>query len=118
MDKLQINHLTLDSVIGVNSHERDKKQSIIINLEIWTDLDAPAKSDNIHDSVDYKKLYDQIVNLVENSRFYLIEALAYAIAKKCLENKKIKKVFVKVEKPNALRQAKSVSVEIIRKNEK
>ncbi|MBN1899465.1 MAG: dihydroneopterin aldolase [Spirochaetes bacterium] len=113
-DKIYIRDLHLRCIIGINDEERIKKQDILINIVIWTDLIKSGKTDKIEDSVNYKTLKKEIMTLVENSSFLLIEKLAEEIATKCLANKKINQVQVTVDKPHALRFARSVAVEITR----
>ena len=69
----------------------------------------------IEDALDYKKIGKSIVNLVENSSFFLVEKMAEEIAKLVLKNKQIKDISLKVEKPGALRGSKSVGVDIFRR---
>ncbi len=113
-DKIFIKDLFLRCIIGVNEFERREKQDVVINVEIWSNLTAAAKTDNIKDAVDYKEITKNIVKLVENSQFYLVEALAENVAQVCLQNKKVRRARVTVEKPGALRFARSVGVEVIR----
>ena len=55
-----------------------------------------------------------MLNLAENSKYFLLEALTEAVADVCLETPGVIKVVVRVDKPSALRFAKSVGVEISR----
>lgn len=117
MDKIIIKGLKLDCIIGVNDWERNKKQPVIIDISAYTNIAKATKSDNLDNTVNYKEMYDLIVNLVKKSDFYLVEKLAEEIAKICLKNFKIKKIKVRVLKPNALVLAKSAGIEIERENE-
>jgi len=113
-DKIRINDLLLKCIIGINGWERKKKQNVLINVVLLTDLSKPCQSDDIKDAVDYKKVKQEIIAMVEKSQFNLIERLADEISKICLAHKKVKAVQVRVDKPGALRFAKSVGVEIFR----
>jgi FolB domain-containing protein len=113
-DKIKIKDLLLRCIIGINDDERIIKQDVVINITLYCDLSISGSSDNISDTVNYKKIKNRIVTIVENSSYYLIERLAQAIADICLENSLIEKVIVSVDKPGVLRFAKSVSVEIER----
>jgi D-erythro-7,8-dihydroneopterin triphosphate epimerase len=113
-DKIYINDLQLSCIIGVNDLERTQKQDVIINVALYADLNKPCQTDNLADSVDYKKIKKEIIAMVENSSFNLIERLADEIAKICLAHSLVKAVQVSIEKPGALRFAKSVGVEIFR----
>jgi FolB domain-containing protein len=114
MDRIIISDLGLRCIIGINPEERLEKQDVVINLSIYADLSKPGNSDKFEDTIDYKAIKKQIVSLVESSHFFLIEALAEAISKICLENPAVKQVVVRVDKPAALRFARTVGVEITR----
>ncbi len=115
MDRILISDLLVRCIIGVNEDERREKQDVVINIAISTDLGKAGKSDRFEDAVDYRAIKKRIVSMAENSRFYLVEALAEAVAGTCLEHPTIAEVQVRVEKPSALRFARSVGVEITRK---
>ena len=114
MDRILISDLLVRCIIGVNEDERREKQDVLINLEISTDLGKAGKSDRFEDALDYRDLKKRIMAMVENSRFYLVEALAEAVASLCLEHQAVLQAQVRVEKPLALRFARSVGVEITR----
>lgn len=112
MGKMLIKNLKLKCIIGINPTERKQKQDVIINVLIWTDFSNAVKSDNIKDTVNYSDLYKKITNFVEGSSFNLIETLADRIADICIKERKVEKVRVRIGKPNALKHAKNVIVEI------
>ncbi len=116
-DKIHIRDLAVRCIIGVNQDERTEKQDVIINVILFTDTGKAGQTDNLEDSVDYKKVKKAILSLVENSEFLLIEKLAKEIAKVCLDDSKVQKVNVTVDKPGALRYTRSVAVEIVRTRE-
>jgi FolB domain-containing protein len=117
MDKILIKDLRLRCIIGINEFERREKQDVTINVVIWSNLTEAAKTDDIRKTVDYKEITKGIIKLVEGSEFCLVETLAEKIAESCLEHARVKKVRVTVEKPGALRFARSVGVSIIRKGD-
>lgn len=114
MDRILIKDLLARCIIGVNESERHQKQDVVINLSLWADLRRPGKSDIFADTVDYRTIKKRVFDLVENSEYQLVEALAERIAEVCLEHPAVQRVQVMVEKPSALRFAKSVGVEIVR----
>jgi FolB domain-containing protein len=117
MDKILIKDLRLRCIIGINEFERREKQDVTINIVIWSDLTEAAKTDDIGKTVDYKEVTKGIIKLVESSEFSLVETLAEKIAESCLKPARVRKVRVTVEKPGALRFAKSVGVSILRKGD-
>ena len=114
MDKVFIEDLEVETIIGIFGWEREVKQIVRISLEMSFDISKAGKSDKIDDALDYKKIGKSIVNLVENSSFFLVEKMAEEIALLVLKNKRIKDIKLRVEKPGALRGSKSVGVEILR----
>ncbi|MHB9036299.1 MAG: dihydroneopterin aldolase [Armatimonadota bacterium] len=114
MDKVHIRDIALQCVIGIFEHERHEKQDVVISVTLHTDLRAAGRTDNFEKTIDYKAVKQRIVSLVEGSSYFLIEALADAIARACLEFDRVDRVDVTVEKPGALRFARTVGVEISR----
>ena len=114
MGRIFIRDLALRCIVGIYPEERREKQDIVINVTLEADLAPAAASDRIEDAVDYKALKKEIIALVEQSQFFLIEKLADEIAKVCLANPKVQRATITVDKPNALRFARSVAVEITR----
>ncbi len=116
LDRICICDLLVRCILGINESERREKQDVLINLAIYADLRKSGKSDRIEDTVDYRALKKRILAMVEASHYFLEEALADAVAKLCLDQPGVQKVEVRVEKPNALRFARSVAVEITRRH--
>ena len=114
LDKIHIRDIALRCIIGVNDDERREKQDVIVNVTLHADLARAGVTDNFADTLDYKAVKQRIVRLVEDSRYYLLEALAEAIAGTCLEFERVERVDVTVEKPGALRFARTVAVDISR----
>ena len=114
MDKIYIRDLALRCIIGFQPEERREKQDVVINIVLETEMRPAARSDNIADAVDYKRIKLQVRELVEQSAFNLIETLADRIAALCLQDPRVPRVTVSVDKPGALRFARSVAVEIVR----
>lgn len=115
MDKIIVKDLLLRGIIGINPDERVKAQDILINVVMFADISAAAASDNIADAVDYKTITKSIIRHVENSSDFLVEKLVTDIARLILAaTDQVTKVQVRVEKPGALRFARSVGIEIER----
>jgi FolB domain-containing protein len=114
MEKIYIRDLALRCIIGVYPEERRAKQDVIINITLSGDFSAAAKTDDIADAVDYKAMKLKIVELVESSSFQLLETLADRIIAICLAHPNVQEATVCVDKPGALRFARSVGYEITR----
>ena len=114
MDRIFLRDLCLSCTIGVNDWEREVRQTVKIDLDLDLDLSEAGKRDDLNLTADYKVVRDRIEAIVGESRFFLIEALAERIAQACLEEPRVQRVRVSVEKPGALRGTRTVGVEIIR----
>jgi FolB domain-containing protein len=113
-DLIHIKDLLLRGVIGVNDWEREVRQDILINITMTADLRQAAASDDITDTVDYKKVTKQVIQHVETNEPFTVEKLADDLARICLGEPGVQRVRLRVEKPGALRFARSVGVEIER----
>lgn len=114
MDKIYIRDLALRTIIGTFPDERREKQEIIFNIVLECDFSKASKSDDIADTVDYKKVKKSIMKLVEKSTRFLVEKLAADVAELCLTFDGVESARVTLDKPGALRFARSVAVEITR----
>ncbi len=113
-DKIYIRDMLVRCIIGVNDEERHEKQDVIINITLYADLQKACQNDNIDDTVNYKTVKLNVLSMAEQSSFLLIEKLAGEIAVICLNDPRVVKVKVSVDKPGALRFSRSAAVEIIR----
>ena len=113
-DRVIIRDLLLRAIIGINDDERIKRQDVILNIELDTDTRPAAASDAIADAVNYRDIAKATIDLVEASSFFLVETLAEQIAALCLHDPRVERVRVTVEKPTAVRFARSVGVAIER----
>jgi FolB domain-containing protein len=113
-DQIHIRDLLLRCILGLRDWERCQPQNVILNIDIYTDLRKSGKSDRIEDTVDYVTLKKKVIELVESSSFFLMERLAQRVADVCLEYRNVARVRVVLDKPGALRFARTVSVEIVR----
>jgi len=110
---LLIKNLKVTCIIGADKYEREHEQEICLQLFLWTDIAKASRSDNLEDALDYRAIYDEVVRRVENSKFNLIESLAYAVAKICLQHPLTHKTKVIVEKVGALEKAESSGIELM-----
>jgi FolB domain-containing protein len=113
-DFIDIEGLLVRTIIGINPEERVNRQDVVIDVRLAVDMQPAAKSDDIDDAVNYRTLTKQIIALVEESRFQLIERMSHEVATLCLQDPRVAAVRVKIAKPGAVRFAQSVSVTIER----
>ncbi|MGC9398834.1 MAG: dihydroneopterin aldolase [Anaerolineae bacterium] len=114
MDQIHVEGLYLRTILGVTEEQRRAYQDVRIDLHLYTDTRWPSRSDRIEDAVDYHTITKRVIRLVEHSRFYLMEKLEAEIAAICLEDSRVERVRVRLEKPGALHLARCVAVEIER----
>lgn len=114
LDRIEIHDLLLRCIVGINESERNNKQDVLINIIMWADTRPAARSDNIDDAVNYRTVTKQIIEHVEASQYFLVERLVERIADICLRDERVQQVQVSLEKPGALRFARSVGVTITR----
>lgn len=114
MDRILIRDLAVRCIIGVNDEERREKQDVLINIVLEADLRTAGKSDEFEDTVDYRGIKKEVYAMAESSEYFLVEALAERIAEICLGHPDVLRAHVTVEKPAALRFARTVAVEIAR----
>lgn len=116
LDRIHVCDLKVRCIVGVKPDERANKQDVIIHLTLWADLRRAGQSDRIEDTVDYSSLEARVVEMVEASSYFLLERLAERIAEICLADERVARARVRVDKPGALRFARTVGVEIAREH--
>lgn len=107
---IHIKNLRLRTYIGFNDEEKEKKQDIVINVEINYAMSKTALSDQVEGALNYKNITKKIIKFVENERFLLLEKLTADIVDICTEHSSVNTARVTVDKPHALRFADSVSL--------
>jgi dihydroneopterin aldolase/D-erythro-7,8-dihydroneopterin triphosphate epimerase len=113
-DQIHIRDLSLRTIIGVNDDERLNRQDVLISITLHTDTREASASDDLTKTVNYREITKRVIHLVEQSRFFLVERMAEEIAATCLEDDRVAMVDINVEKPGAIRFARSVGVTIQR----
>lgn len=115
-DLISIEGLVVDAWIGVYGFERNHRQRLSIDLHLTTDLSKAGKSDALEDTLDYDRAAAIAREVTSSKHHHLVEALAEEIAGGLLDAfaGKLLEVRVRVAKPGAVPDAKSVAVEIRR----
>ncbi len=115
VDRIVIKDLMLRGIVGINPEERTNRQDVLVNVTMWADTSPAAASDDIEDAVNYRTVTKAIIAHVEGGEPMLVERLVSEIADICLDSDlRVTEVEVSVEKPGALRFARSVGVSIRR----
>ena len=102
MDIIYIRGLQVKTIIGIFDWEREKKQTVCINLEMAADLKKAASSDKIEDAVDYKAVSDRLESFIADSEFQLIETLAENLSTIVLEEFNVQWLRLSLAKPEAI----------------
>lgn len=113
-DRILIRDLLVRGIIGVNDWEREKRQDILINMELHVDTRRAARSEDIADALDYRALTKEVFAHAESAGHHLVEALAHEIARIAVVDHGAVRAVVRVEKPGAVRFARAVGVEVDR----
>jgi len=114
--KIFIQGLKTQCIIGTLLRERRRKQSILIDLEFPAPVRKPARTDDLRKALDYQKIAEFVTDYVGRSKFHLLETLAERLAALLLKKFKLKQITLRVTKPRAIRNAQSAGVIITRKN--
>lgn len=118
LDRIMIRDLLVRGIVGINPEERRERQDILVNVTMWADTRSAAASGDIGDAVNYRTIAKALIAHIESSQPYLVERLAADLAAICFgQDKRVQAVEVSVEKPGALRFARSVGVTIYRQRE-
>jgi D-erythro-7,8-dihydroneopterin triphosphate epimerase len=107
---IHIRNLRLRTFIGFNPEETEKKQDVVLNLEIDYAVTDSALRDRVEDALDYKVITKQVIRHVEEGRFLLLERLTADVLDICSAHPSVRSARVTIEKPHALRFADSVSL--------
>lgn len=114
MDKVIIEHLEIDTVIGVYDWERENAQKLIFDLVITADLSKAMKSDRVEDTIDYAKVAERIEELTKIHKPELLERFADIAFDHLFSEFDIQAIQLKITKPDILSQARSVGIELYR----
>jgi dihydroneopterin aldolase len=114
MDKIFLNDLKIDTIIGIYDWERETLQTLGFDLEIDWDIAKAAASDDIADTLDYGAVATTIVTFVEASSYQLIETLAEDVSTLLLNTFPIPKLKLTLSKPVALHGQNTAKIVIER----
>ncbi len=114
MDKIFINDLRIDTLIGVYEWERRIRQTIILDIEMSVDVHKAAAGDNIGDTLNYKSVCKRLTEFVQTSEYRLVETLIEECAKLIMEEFSVPWVRIRLNKTGALHGARDVGIIIER----
>lgn len=115
MDRIHIKDLLVPGIVGINPEERVNEQDILINATLWVDTRPAAASDDIADAANYRTITKAIIAHIRGGKPMLVERLVQEIADLVFATEtRVQEVEVTVEKPGALRYARSVGISVRR----
>lgn len=114
MDIVFISELRVDTIIGIHDWERETLQTVILDLELASDIRAAAISENIQDTLDYHAIAEGLESLLRASRCLLLETLVEQCATYLHEQFGVSWLRLRINKPGALSRAKGAGVMIER----
>ena len=109
-----IKDFIIQEIIGIHEHEKTKKQKIKFNIVVNVNQSTVPDEKDIKSIVDYEKITNKLENLVKNKKYNFLESLAEDSFKEIFEDKRINSVKIKIEKPDAIKNADSVGVEVLK----
>ena len=114
MDKIFLNQLRTECIVGIWDWERQVKQAVVIDVEMACDVRKAAKTDRIEDTIDYKKVSKRLLTFVGESQFELVETLTENIARIIVTEFAVSWVKVRLNKQGAIRNSQDVGIMIER----
>jgi dihydroneopterin aldolase len=104
----------INEIIGIHKREKINKQKIIFNIVIDVNQNTLPNENNLSSIVDYEKITKKLENLAKNKNYNFLESLAEDSFKEIFKDKRINSIKIKIEKPDAIKNAKSVGVEVFK----
>jgi len=109
-----IKDFIIEQIIGFYEHEKIKKQKIKFNIALDVNQSSIPDEKDIKSIVDYEKITNKLENLTKSKKYNFLESLAEDSFKEIFKDKRINSVTIKIEKPEAIKNAKSVGVEVFK----
>ena len=109
-----IKDFIIEEIIGFYKHEKEKKQKIIFNVVLDVNQSSLPDEKDIKSVVDYEKITNKLENLAKSKKYNFLESLAEDSFKEIFEDKRINSLKIKIEKPEAIKNAGSVGVEVFK----
>ena len=110
--KILIKDLILKISVGIHGFEKKKKQRVKFNIDINTDPNLIPEDNNLDSIINYEDVIKNIEKITNKKHYPLLETLAEKIFLKLFENRKVKKVKLRIEKLDIFKNTSSVGIEI------
>ncbi len=109
-----IKDFIIEEIIGIHKHEKNKKQKIKFNIVLDINQSTLPDEKDIKSIVDYEKITNKLEKLTKIKKYNFLESLAEDSFQEIFEDKRINSATVKIEKPEAIKNAESVGVEVFK----
>ncbi|MBO6480670.1 MAG: dihydroneopterin aldolase [Pelagibacteraceae bacterium] len=109
-----IKDFIIHEIIGMHDHEKIKKQKIKFNIVINVNQNTLPNEKDLRSIINYEKITKKLKNLVKNKKYNFLESLAEDSFVEIFKDKRISSVKIKIEKPDAIKNASSAGVEIFK----
>ena len=109
-----IKDFIIHEIIGMHDHEKIKKQKIKFNIVIDINQNTLPNEKDLKSIINYEKITKKLENLVKTKKYNFLESLAEDSFKKIFKDRRIDSVKIKIEKPDAIKNASSAGVEIFK----
>ena len=110
--KILIKDLVLNMLVGIHNFEKKKKQRVRFNLIINIDQNLIPNDKDLKSIVNYEQIIKIITKITSRKHYLLLETLAEKIFLKLFENPRIKKILLRIEKLDIIKNATSVGIEL------
>ena len=110
--KILIKDLVLKMLVGIHNFEKKKKQRVRFNLVINIDQNLIPNDKDLKSIVNYEQVIKTIVRITSRKHYPLLETLAEKIFLKLFENLRIKKILLRIEKLDVIKNTTSVGIEL------
>ena len=109
-----IKDFIIHEIISIHDHEKEKKQKIKFNIVIDVNQNTLPNEQDLKSIINYEKITKKLENLVKNKKYNFLESLAEDSFEEIFKDKRISSVKIKIEKPDAIKNASSAGVEIFK----
>ena len=109
-----IKDFIIHEIIGIHDYEKAKKQKIKFNIVIDVNQNTLPNEKDLRSIINYENITKQLESLVKNKKYNFLESLAEDSFVEIFKDKRINSVKIKIEKPDALKNAESVGIEVFK----
>ena len=109
---IKLKKIAIQTFIGIHDFEKTRKQDLFLNLAIHTNFVDSCSTDNIKDAIDYDIIYQQIKDFANNHNCELLEKFCYDLLKIIMQDIRIDKCILEVEKVRIFPSVKSCAIKL------